>query len=187
MSCKANTHRPELEFAVGDLVLLWLQLYNQSTIAARCNHNLSKWFHGPFPVVALIGQVAYQLGLPKGSRIHLVFHISVLKPFHGSHSPPHQPLPSLTIDNHPVDLLLAICDSRSIIRNGNTMRQILAQWTGCQLEVASWEDFTEFCKLYPSYHLDDKVIFEAGGNDTVPLLLEEPEEKDLKEKKGGPR
>ena len=115
--------------------------------------------------------------------MHPVFHVSVLKPFRGSHSLSHQPLPSLTIDSHPVDLSLAICDSRSIIRNGNTMRQILVQWTGCQLEDASWEDFVKFCKLYPSCHLEDKVIFEVNENDTLPLSLEEPVEEDLKEKK----
>ena len=46
------------------------------------------------------------------------------------------------------------------------------QCTSCLLEDASWEDFSEFCKLYPSYRLKDKVNFEAGGNDTLPLSLE---------------
>ena len=46
------------------------------------------------------------------------------------------------------------------------------QWIGFPLEDAAWEDFSEFCKLYPSYHLEDKVNFEAGGNDTLPLSLE---------------
>ena len=76
------------------------------------------------------------------------------------------------MDSHPIDLLLAICASRSILRNGHIIRQILVQWIGCPLEDAAWEDFSEFCKLYPSYHLEDKVNFEAGGHDTLPLSLE---------------
>ena len=76
------------------------------------------------------------------------------------------------MDNHPIDLPLAICAFRSILRNGQTVQQILVQWTGCPLEDAAWEDFAEFCKPYPSYHLEDKVNFEAGGNDTLPLSLE---------------
>ena len=76
------------------------------------------------------------------------------------------------MDNHPIDLPLAICAFRSILRNGQTVQKILVQWTGCPLKDAAWEDFAEFCKLYPSYHLEDKVNFKAGGNDTLPLSLE---------------
>ena len=182
MACKANTHRRELEFSIGDLVLLRLHPYRQSSVATRHNHKLSKRFYRPFPVIARIGQVAYRLGLPKNSGIHLVFHISVLKPFHGAHSPPHQSLPPLVVDSHPIDLPFAICASRSILRNGHTIQQILVQWTGCPLEDATWEDFSEFCKLYPSNHLEDKVNSEAGGNDTLPLSLE-PNAEALKEGK----
>ena len=86
--------------------------------------------------------------------------------------PPHQSLPPLVVDSHPIELPLAICASRSILRNGHIIQKILVQWTGCPLEDAAWEDFSEFCKLYPSYHLEDKINFEAGGNDTLPLSLE---------------
>ena len=172
MTCKAKAHRRDFKFSVGDLVLLRLQPYRQSTVAARHSHKLSKRFYGPFPALARIGQVAYQLGLLESSRIHPVFHISVLKPFRGAHSLPHQSLPPFVVDNHPIDLPLAICAFRSILRNGQTFQQILVQWTGCPLEDAAWEDFAEFSKLYPSYHLEDKVNFKAGGNDTLPLSLE---------------
>ena len=154
------------------MILLHLQPYRQSSVAARDNHKLSKQFNGPFPIVARIGQVAYRLGLQKDSRLHLVFHISMLKPFRGAHSPPHQSLPQLIVDSHPIDLQLAICASHSILRNGHTIQQILVQWTGCPLEEDSWEDFSEFFKIYPSYHLENKVNFEASGNDTLPLSLE---------------
>ena len=82
-------------------------------------------------------------------------------------------LPSFSIDSHPVDLPFDICPSHSILRKGNNMWQILVQWTSCQLEDASWNGFVEFCKLCPSYHLKDKMTFEVGRNDTLPLSLEE--------------
>ena len=56
----------------------------------------------------------------------------------------------------------------------------MVQWTSFQLEDASWEDFAQLCKLYHFYHLKDKVILDVGGNDTLPLSLEEPIEEDLK-------
>lgn len=44
---------------------------------------LSKRYYGPFQIIERIGVVAYKLLLPTDYRIHPVFHISLLKEYHG--------------------------------------------------------------------------------------------------------
>uniref|UniRef100_A0A151UHD2 Tf2-1-like SH3-like domain-containing protein n=1 Tax=Cajanus cajan TaxID=3821 RepID=A0A151UHD2_CAJCA len=79
---KANCHRREVILEVGDMVLVHLQPYRQSSVSQGRHHKLCKLFYGPFPVLERV-QVAYCVGLPAGSHIHPVFHIYVLKLFRG--------------------------------------------------------------------------------------------------------
>ena len=51
----------------------------KQSLALRKNQKLGPKFFGPFPVVARVGPVAYKLKLPVQAKIHLVFHISLLK------------------------------------------------------------------------------------------------------------
>lgn len=73
---------------VGDRVWLRLQPYRQHSVARRGAQKLAKQYFGPFPVTKAIGKVACELKLPSQARIHLVLHVSMLKPFCGT--PPSQ-------------------------------------------------------------------------------------------------
>ncbi|XP_061349609.1 uncharacterized protein LOC133294870 [Gastrolobium bilobum] len=95
----ADKKRKDHSFAVGDLVLVRLQPHRQVPVARRANHKLAKRFFGPFPIQKVISVVAYRLALPPESRIHPTFHISALKPFHGSNTVGFSPLPLDSIDN----------------------------------------------------------------------------------------
>lgn len=83
MEKQVNKHHVDFTFQVGDLVLLKLQYYRQSTVAKRVSHKLSKRFFVPYKVIRCIGQVAYMLDLPSSLWIHPVVYVSLLRPYYG--------------------------------------------------------------------------------------------------------
>jgi len=92
-------HR-QLEFAVGDWVLLCLLRHHQS-LAPASKGKLGPKYAGPFKVEWL-GEVAYHLELPEGARIHDVFHVGVLK---ASRDTPPSSVPALPPLRHGRPLL----------------------------------------------------------------------------------
>ena len=75
------------------MVFIWLQHYLQSS-AFKCAHQkLASCFFGPYQIIKM---VAYKLQLPKGARIHLVFHVSLLKKYVGDATIKSTDLPTVT-------------------------------------------------------------------------------------------
>nr|GEU86582.1 reverse transcriptase [Tanacetum cinerariifolium] len=146
MEMKANRKRRDVEFTPGDRVLAKLQPYRQITVAKRLYNKLAKHYYGPFEVLERVGKVAYRLALT--SKIHPVFHVSILKPFSGIG---HEVVTDLPEEAH----------------EGQPM---LAAFGDLSPEEATWEWVSEFQATYPSYHLEDKVIVKGEENDTSMLL-----------------
>lgn len=71
---------------------------------------LAKRYYGPYQVIDRTRPMAYKLALPSDSRIHNVFHVSLLKPHKGPLPPTEAPLPLLAVDHHPVVTPLTILD-----------------------------------------------------------------------------
>ncbi|GKA21926.1 ty3-gypsy retrotransposon protein [Tanacetum coccineum] len=108
---KANLKHQEVEFNVGDQVLVKLERYRQLTLAKRLSNKLAKRYYGPYKVFERVGKVAYRLALPVDSKIHLVFHVSILKPFSGNGSEEVSRLPEET-KGRPIEQPIAVCGSR---------------------------------------------------------------------------
>jgi len=92
MKLYADKHRTDLQFSVGDYAFVKLQPYCKHSIRLQRNHKLGMRYFRTFKVLSKIGYVAYMLELPPEAKIHLVFHVSVLKPCHGDPSDPIIPL-----------------------------------------------------------------------------------------------
>jgi len=72
-------------------------------------------------------------------------------------------LPQLAVDNQPVPTPLAILAHKTIASDTGPKHLVLVQWRGLHPDKTSWEEWTT---LQAMHHLEDKVLFEARGNDT---------------------
>ena len=76
---QAEKHRKELEFNEGDWAYLKLQPFWQISMQKHKNEKLAYKYFGPFKILKKVGEVVYQLDLPKEAKIHNTFHVSLLK------------------------------------------------------------------------------------------------------------
>lgn len=159
----ADTKRQEVQFKVGDMVLVKLRPWRQTTVTGVVQSKLGKRYYGPFCVLEKIGPVAYRLELPSDSRIHPVFHCSLLKPFHSNPDipTPIDGLPNTSIDNEPIITPLVILATKWASTDNGPELLALVQWRGLLPEDTSWESWTQ---LKEEYHLEDKVLLEGHGN-----------------------
>jgi hypothetical protein len=134
-----------VQFMSGKWV--WLRLLHRplASLDIKGKGKLGPKFFGPFKVLDRVGNVAFQLELPTGAKLHNVFHVGLLKPFWGE--PPSVPgvLPPI---RHGRACIEPMTVEKSRITRGKL--EVLVQWKGLAAAEASWMPLEEFRKLYTS-------------------------------------
>ena len=82
--------------------------------------------------------MAYRLDLPSESRVHPVFHISLLKTYKGGPTPPLIPN-WLDIQDYQREIQ-RILQHREDTNGDQVQRKFLVLWAGCGPEDTRWED-----------------------------------------------
>ncbi|XP_050890468.1 uncharacterized protein LOC127095884 [Lathyrus oleraceus] len=151
---QVNLHRKDKQFEVDQWVFLKLQPYRQSSVQHRPSQKLAKRYYGPFRIRRRIGPVAYELELPVSSRIHPVFHVSLLKLCHGQPVTQVSPLPD-PVAFPPQELTpIAVLAHKPL---HGEIKEVLIQWDGIPISEATWEQKSLFQAKYPHFNLEDKI------------------------------
>ena len=91
-------------------------------------------------MVRKVGEVAYELELPEGGKIHNVFHVSCLKNVIGKHISVSETLPPLDDEGQLILIPERIVKTRGKKLRSITIKQYLVQWRDFPSEEATWED-----------------------------------------------
>jgi hypothetical protein len=158
---------PDPEFQVDQEVLL-------STKNIPLKHPgstklLPRWI-GPFKVLKRVSAVAFKLQLPDNmSRIHPVFHSSLLKPYHKGST--YQPPPPVVLQDgsveYEVEVLLDYRE-RKLPRSTRVAPEYLVKWQGYSHEHNTWEPVSnltnspELLQAYKDAHPQDRVQVVPG-------------------------
>src|SRR4051812_9927880 len=185
----ANKHRRDVEYDVGDQVLLNANHINLASQALRPSKKLQHRFIGPYSIIAKISPVAYRLDLPPNLRIHPVFHVSLLRPYQDPNTVAHRslpapPPPAVTINDHLEYEVERILDQRTRFRRN----EFLVKWKGYPDHDATWE---------PEAHLKNaaeliqeftalRTLLEGRGSNVMVLQVAEPSGADRGTVNGGP-
>ncbi|KAI9160452.1 hypothetical protein LWI28_008192 [Acer negundo] len=150
----ADNRRKHLEFSIGDNV--FLKVAPMKGVLRFCKKGkLSPRSVGPFEILERIGDLAYRLALPPSlSRVHTVFHVSMLRKYvpnlsHVISYEPFQLKGDLTYDEIPIQIL----DRKVQELRTNNISLVKVLWRNYAIEEATWEREDEIRAKYP--HLFD--------------------------------
>lgn len=159
----ADGKRTDRAFQVGDWVYLRLQPYIQTSLAMRANSKLAFRYFGPFQVDQKIGDRSYRLQLPPKSRLHPVFHVSLLRKG-APPGPVHQELPAIDDASPHLQVPEQVLQTRQVQRRRKTLEQVLIKWTTLPASLATWENVEELKTRFPRAPAWGQAAGKGGGN-----------------------
>ncbi|XP_074377304.1 uncharacterized protein LOC141718824 [Apium graveolens] len=107
------------------------------------NQKLTVKYYGPYKVDKKMCNVAYQLNLPAGSKIHDVLHVSQLKKRVGTQKIIQTDLPGTNEIGEIKREPLAVLDRVLVKKLNKLVNKILIQWTNGEADEATWEYWEE--------------------------------------------
>ncbi|KAL5772293.1 hypothetical protein ACOSQ2_012217 [Xanthoceras sorbifolium] len=162
----ADKKRRQVEFQVGDLVLVKL-LPQQFKAFRKVHKGLVRKYEGPFPILKKVGKVSYKVELPPRLKIHPVFHVSHLKPYHADTEDPSRgessraPTAVVTSYDKEVEEILAdrVVRKRGVPRSS----KYLIKWKGLPTSEATWEPKEALWQFELHCYKHINIIMILGG------------------------
>ncbi|XP_019098184.1 PREDICTED: uncharacterized protein LOC109131560 [Camelina sativa] len=164
MKKRADGHRKEVEFEIGEQVYLEMRPYRRRSLARRVNEKLAARYYGPYPMEAKVGKVAYRLKLPVKAKKHPTFHVSQLKRAIGELQAATSIPTWITEDGFLHAEPKVVAGTRKNTVTGQS--EVLIKWKGMPDYESSWEWVSTIKGQFPKFNLEDKVVIEGEGNDT---------------------
>lgn len=138
-----DKHRRHMEYEVGDPVFVKLRPYWQQSIQQRSSQKLASCYFSPYKITHKCSLVTNKLGLPQGSKIHSIFHISQMKKRTSSH-PVSLALPHELYLEKKSYILEAILKVQGRGSGSFPCHQVLVQWQTRPLEESLWITCSDF-------------------------------------------
>ena len=104
---------------------------------------LVRKYEGPFPILGRVGKVSYKGELPPRLKIHPVFHVNNLKPYHEDKKDPGRGIstrsPKVVVTSYDKEVDYIMADRVLRKNNFQPYKEYLVKWKGLPESEASWE------------------------------------------------
>jgi hypothetical protein len=137
---------------------VWLHLLNRpvASLDITWRGKLGPHFYGPLKIIKRVGDIAYKLELPAGAKLHSVFHVGLLKPYHGT-TPTRPGVLPPTRHGRSIPQLAEVIKGRLACG----VHELLVCWTGQAATDATWVELGTFKRDFPSFQLEDELVLQG--------------------------